>query len=288
MARPAHLQKAENELDKVYDAIEDYIFENHMFCSVGEISRAVGKSRPTCEKLLEQLVKSDRIRVVFKGKGNPTIYVPTYMLQEILRAQYKPRWVDKYSFHEKEESLKQMGEATKGIEQYERFERLLYGTSIPLEEAVAYALEYLEFLNVKHHEDEDAQDVSFSYDTKKYLLEVEGTTKQGDVRKVDQLQRWVRKEVDAGSDPGDIAGIFVVNHFRHLDPDERGDPLTDHAKRYLKMYGFNFFTTAFLFDMVKKVHTRNIVKDEAQRLVVKGQKISKGKEKTRGQDSGTI
>jgi len=274
MARPADPPKTENELAKIYDAIEDYIFENHMFCSVDEISRAVGKSRPTCGKLLEQLVKSDRIRAVFEGKGNPTIYVPTYMLQEILRVQYKPRWVDKYSFPKKKENLKKIREATKGIEQYETLERLLYGTSTPLEEAVAYALQYLEFLNVKHHKDEGIQDVSFSYDTKKYLIEVGGTTKQGNVEKVDQLQRWVCKEVDAGSDPEDIAGIFVVNHLRHLDPDERGDPLTDHAKRYLKMYGFNFFTTAFLFDMVKQVHTGNPAKDEAQRLVVKGQKIS--------------
>ncbi|MBA7601303.1 hypothetical protein ES703_08372 [subsurface metagenome] len=274
MDRLAHPKQAESQLDRVYDTIEDYIFENHRFCSLDEISRAVGKSRPTCGKLLEQLVKSDRIRVVFEGKGNPTIYVPTYMLQEILRTQCKPRWVDKYSFREKKDGLKQMREATKGIEQYERFERLLYGTSTPLEEVVAYALEYLEFLNVKHHKDEDIQDVSFSYDTKKYLLEIAGTTKQGDVKKVSQLHRWVRNQVDEGSDPKDILGIFVVNHFRHLDLDKRGDPLTAHARRYLKMYGFKFFTTAFLFDMAKKVHTRNIAKDEAQRLVVKGQKIS--------------
>lgn len=274
MARPADPQKAKNELDKVYDVIEDYIFENHRFCSVDEIAKATALSRTTCGKHLEQLVKTDKVRVVFEGKGNPTIYVPTYMLQEILRTQNKPRWIDKYSFGEKQERLKQMREATKGIEQYEMFERLLYGTSTPLEEAVAYALEYIEFLNVKHHEDEDIQDVSFSYDTKKYLLEVEGTTKQGDVRKVEQLHRWVQNQVDQGSDPGDIAGIFVVNHLRHLDADERGDPLTAHARRYLKMYGFKFFTTAFLFDVVKKVYTRKIAKDEAQRLVVKGEKIS--------------
>lgn len=275
MSRVADNNQPTNDLMTVYNAIQDYVFQNHKFCSVDEIIVATSISQEKCRKALRQLAKNDKLSVVFEGKGNPSIYAPTYMLQEILRSQPKPRWVEKYAFTGKKEGLRQIAEGRKKLEKYEMFERLLYGTSTPLEEAVAYALQYLEFKDVKHHKVEDIQDVSFMHDGKKYLLEIEGTNKQGDVQKVSQLDRWMRTEVDKDSNPDDIVGILVVNHLRSMDPSSRDkSPLTDHARNYLKLYHFKFFTTYFLFNTVKKVYGEGLKKEEARLSIVKGEHIN--------------
>ena len=275
MGRVADNNQPTNDLETVYNAIEDYVFQNHKFCSVDEITVATSIYKEKCRKALEQLAKNDKVSVVFAGKGKPTIYVPTYMLQEILRSQPKPRWVEKYAFAGKKEGLRQIQEGRKKLEQYEMFERLLYGTSTPLEEAVAYSLQYLEFKDVKHYKVEDIQDVSFMHDAKKYLLEIERTNKQGDVQKVSQLDRWMRTEVDKGSNPDDIVGILVVNHLRSMDPSSRDkSPLTAHARNYLKLYHFKFFTTYFLFNIVKKVYGEGLKKEEARVSIMKGEHIN--------------
>ena len=72
---------------------------------------------------------------------------------------------------------------------YELFKRLLYTTDFALEEAVAFALSWLEFEDVIHNKDNtDNPDVTFKHDGKKALVEIEGTTKAGGKAKVLQLE----------------------------------------------------------------------------------------------------
>lgn len=261
------------ELEIVYGAIEDYIFENHRFCSIKEISKVSGLNESKCRKHVSYLVKQGKLYEAFKsGKTNPIVYVPTYMMEAILRTQRKPDWVEDYSFEEKKEKLKLMENTRVEISRYEIFERLLYGTDKPLEEAVAYALKYLKFDDVEHHLDTDVQDVSFTYNGKKYLLEVEGTTRQGTKDKVSQLHGWIKKEVDKGTDPNKLVGMFVVNHFRNKDPKKRETPLTKHAKDYLKLYRFRFFTTYFLFNLIKRVQKGELTKQNAREMLIRGEK----------------
>jgi len=270
MGRKAQIISQE-ELDNVYKAIEELIFRSHKLCSVDEVIKETKLSENRCRKILRILTSSGKITIVYEGKGKPTIYIPTYMFKEILRAQYKPPWIEKYTFSEKAERLKQIKKTREEIFHYETIERLLYGTNIPLEEAVAYCLKYLEFEDVQHHKEKDSHDVSFLYDGKKYLLEIQGTTKQGNKDKIGQLRGWIEKEVDKGINPDKIVGIFVVNHFRDKDPKERGEPLTKHAISYLKLYHFKFFTTWFLFNIIKGVIKGEISKEKARKLVVEGE-----------------
>ncbi|RLI39357.1 hypothetical protein DRO64_10640 [Candidatus Bathyarchaeota archaeon] len=261
-------------IEDVYRFIEDYIFENHKLCSISEIINSLKIARRRCDRILKELIRQGKITVVYEGAGKPTIYIPTYMFEEILRAQYKPRWIEKYAFKRKSGMIKKINEMRKEISHYEILERLLYGTGEPLEEAVKYALEYLEFENVERPQEKDTYDVSFTYNEKKYIVEVEGTTKQGSKEKVNQLDGWIKKELNMDTDPSRIIGVFIVNHFRDKDPEERGEPLTEHAKRFLKYHRFVFFTTWFLFNLVKKVDEDSLSKEEARKMVVKGEKYA--------------
>jgi len=261
-------------MEDVYRFIEDYILENHKLCSISEIVNSLKISRKGCARVLKELIRQRKITVVYEGTGKPTIYIPTYMFEEILRTQRKPRWIEKYAFKGKSGIIKKINEMRKKISHYEILERLLYGTGEPLEEAVKYALEYLEFENVERPQEKDTYDISFEYNGKKYIVEVEGTTKQGSKEKVNQLDGWIKKELNMGTDPSKIVGVFVVNHFRDKDPEERGEPLTEHAKRFLKYHRFVFFTTIFLFNLVRKVHEGSLSKEKARKIVVEGEKYA--------------
>ena len=260
-------------IEQVYRAVEEHILNTHRLCSVDEVAKITGLSKSQCRRILNKLVSEGRIAIAYEGRGRPTIYIPKYMFEDILRTQAKPAWVDAYSFQEKKKLLSQIDQIRKRIGHYEMLERLLYATGRPLEEAVAYALELLGFENVVHHTGDDTADISFLYKGIKYLVEVEGTQKQANKNKVAQLDGWVRQEVDRGADPSKVMGILVVNHFRNKDPKDRGSPLTPHAKRFLRLYSthMRFFTTLFLFKIVREVINGSLKAEEARELVVRGE-----------------
>lgn len=268
-----------NNLDedykKIVQTVRQYIFRNHKFPSVSQIAKITKIPVSRCKSMCNQLARQNQLYIVFGGgKGLPIIVLPYDMMQGVLRTQAKPKWIDKFGFEERNKLDREIEELNKKIIEYEMFERLLYTEDVPLEEAVAFTLNWLGFNNVRHHkENPDNPDITFEHDGKLVLIEVEGTTKAGDKSKVLQLDGWTRREIELrGKRREELIGIFVVNHYRETEPDKRPDPLTPHAKEFLKHYRFRFFTTRFLFDIVKKV-IKGLSKDKAREAVLKGERI---------------
>jgi hypothetical protein len=259
---------------KVTEVVKDHIFTTHTFPQITDIAKQSGIPKLKCTSICNELIGQNRLYKVFWGTGLATVVIPYDMMQMILRIQAKPKWMDKYSFKEKNKLDKKVEELTSQITDYEMFERLLYMTDIPLQEAVSFALEWLGFENVIHFkEDTDNPDVTFTYQGLKALVEVEGTIKAGDKNKAQQLEGWVKREiVEHNKKAAELKGFFVVNHFREIEPQERSEPLTPHAKEYLKLNQSHFFTTYFLFDTVKTVMD-GLSKDEARKKVWNGEKI---------------
>lgn len=262
----------EENIKLVYNSIEDYFMENHRLCSLKDVINSTNLSKGICNKILKYLIRHDKIHVAYKGIGETNIYIPKYMFNEILRLQLKPDWLQKYSFNTKNENLKEIEHLKDEIYKYEIIELLLYGTSTPLEESVAYCLDLVGFQNVIHHKDEDIEDISFTFNGKKYLIEVKGKTKQADRRDVTQLDSWVRRALNSGDKADELEGILVINHDRTEDPANRIDPLTDKAKEFLKHCNCKFFTTKFLFDNIKKFINKSI-NEEIKVKIIKGEKI---------------
>lgn len=262
-----------DELDAVYNSMEDYIFENHKLCSITEINENTGISKSKCKQILSELIKKQKIKEVYGGGTNPKIYVPTYMMNEILAAQVKPRWVDDYSFDEKVKKIEEITEIKSQIKEYEMFERLVYSTNTPLEEAVAHAFDFLGFDKVDHLNDPERHDVEFEYNKKLYLVEVKGKGKHGNKDDILQLGGWIKIKLNEGMKRDELQGLFVINHYRKDDPNKRGDPLTVKAKEFLKHYDSRFIETIWLYQLIKDVLDKKLSKKDAREKIVKGQKI---------------
>lgn len=265
---------SEEECQKVMEAVREHIFRTHNFPQITDISNLAGIPKPKCTDICKQLIKQNQLYRVFGGAGLSTIVLPYDMMQEVLRTQARPKWMEKYSFGEKKDLDAQIKQLSGKVSEYEQFERLLYTTDIPLQEAVAFALEWLGFQDVKHYkEDTDNPDVTFIHKGIKALVEIEGTIKAGDKSKAQQLDGWLRREIsEFNKKAGELKGFFVVNHFRETEPEKRGEPLTTHAKEFLKLYQSHFFTTYFLFHIVKDV-MNSLSKEEARKKVWEGEKI---------------
>ncbi len=260
---------------RVTQAVRDFIFEKHKLPQVNDIVEATGIKKERCKEFVGQLVSKKELYVVFDGPTLPKIVVPYDMMQGMLMTQKKPDWLPGHGFAEKTEISKKIEDLQREAIRYDQFERLLYATDIPLEEAIAYALDWLGFEKVVHYKDDtDNPDVTFEYDGVKALLEAQGTTKQGNKDKIAQLNGWIQRELSEGAEASKLTGLFAVNHFRDVEPSNRGDPLTPKAKEFLAYYSrLGFFTTTFLFDIVKRVASGSLSREDARRLLWEGEKV---------------
>lgn len=270
----AKAELGNNDCMKVMEVVREYIFETHKFPQITDVSKLSSIPKAKCHRICNQLIAQKQLYPVFSGSRLPTILLPYNMMQDVLRMQSKPQWVAMYSFKEKGGIELKIKELDEQVAVYEKFEKLLYTTDIPLEEAVAFTLDWLGFVNMRHFkEDTDNPDITFGYENIKALVEVEGTTRAGDKKKVQQLAGWIEREIAKfDKRKEELQGIFIVNHFRETEPEKRGEPLTPHAKEFLKLYQCRFFTTYFLFKMVNRVMS-GLPKEEAREIIWEGEKI---------------
>lgn len=268
---------AENS-EKIMEYVDEYIFQKHKFPSKQQITEAMDVSIHKTEEALTRLLDQKELYIVFGGEGKtgvPEVYLPKFMMQTVIMIQKRPEWISEYSFKERAKLDSGILELQQKVLQYDMFERLLYLTDTPLEEAIFYTLNWLEFKDVVHHiKNKDYADITFEYKDIKALVEVEGTTKQGDKQKVLQLDGWIRDELDKSEkEPEELCGIFIINHLREKEPSSRDKPLTSHALRYMRRYSFKLVTTLFLFEKVKSVIDGTISKDEARDMIWKGEEV---------------
>lgn len=268
-------EKLSQEDCLVFSEVEAHLLEQHQLCGVSEVAELTGLPQHRCRNILEGLVGKEKLYRAYSAPGKPHLYLPRYMMDELLRMQRKPDWLAKYELPEKKSKVEQLEEARKEIHRYERFERMLYATGIPLEESVADALKWLGFPDVEHITlDKDNPDFRFYYKGIRYVGD--STGKRGPAIKDDvtQLDGWRQAEVtSANADPDKIRAILVVNHHRDKDPAERDDPLTQHARKFMKMYKFILLTTPYLFSLCEEVIVGRLTKKEARNRIIQGEPI---------------
>lgn len=259
------------ELKNVFEAISDYIFENHRVCGIAEICNITQLPKPKCDQLISTLIQQKQIYEIFSGKGKPSLYIPYDMMQGILSLQQKPKWMEKYEFEQKKEDSEQIEKLKKKIIKFEEFERILYTTDKPLEKALAFCLEFLEFEDVKHLDNGESHDVEFKDNGKIFLVEAKGKTKPAEKTDVQQLRGWIDKKIEEGYKAEEVRGILAVNHYRNDDPQSRAQPLTDKAVEFLKLGNYIFITTIFLFNIIKEVISDKLSKEDARKKIIIGE-----------------
>lgn len=267
-------QKIDNHI-KVLKAVENHVREVHQVCSIEDIKQRTGLSLGRCKAVLDHLLSNSLVMVYGKGAGRGKIklYLPRFMWEEVLRAESKPDWVDEiYSFEEENEILAGIQDKHQELNKFAKFKRLLYGIGTPLEEAVAFSLEYLGFDKVKHLGGEDEHDVEFVVGKIKYIGEVGGSSNFIKKDKPKDLTEWLKKAaLREENDVFELKGILFVNPYNETRPSERGRVFSQAAKRLIKVFDYKTFTTPTLFELVRSVHYEKIKKEDARRKLFEGE-----------------
>ncbi|MEM2154618.1 MAG: hypothetical protein QXY76_06870 [Nitrososphaeria archaeon] len=262
--------------EKVMQAITEHFFQTHKFPSIKQIAKNSDLSVNKCRKICDFLARQNQLYIVFDGKGLSTVYITYDMMQSLLKFQKKPDWLSNYIFKDEQILHEELSKLNNQLSVYDKFKMLLYSTDILLEEAVAFTFEWLDFSNINHYKDKpDNPDITFEYNGIKAIVEVVGTNKSADKDKATQLGSWIQRELNAGKRVEDIQGILVVNHYKEKEPQSRGPPLTPHAIEFLKLYKCKFFTTTFLFNIVKQVIEGTSTKEDARNKVWQGEPFVK-------------
>ncbi len=269
------MAQSSNEHEKVLQAVEQYIAEKHLLPSIQQIKETAGVNKGKISKICCQLESAGKIKQVFSSQGPAKVYLPVPMFEQLLTLQSKPSWISSYEFKEKQALLDKVRKNHKQICEFEKFEQLLYATDTPLEEAVAYAFSFVGFKDVKHlGKDPNKHDIEHPIQRKVRIYEIKGKTGLGDKEEVNQLGGWITKKIaDDNLKSEQVEGVFIVNHCRFENPKKRKAPLTPHAKEFLKHHQCKFFTTIFLFDLIKKVVEGELTKEKAQKSILEGMKI---------------
>jgi len=258
----------------VVEAVKDHLAETGKFASIEDISNRSGLSKSICRQVAATLARQDQLYVAYEAPNRPTIYGPPNIGQTILRAQPKPKWVSEYQFPERSKAEKQMKGAENKLAEFDNFERLLYATGEPLDEAVAFTLSSLKFDEVKLKPyGSNKVNVTFKFKGHKFVCEITGKGKHATKEDILQLHSWIQDELHQPEvQAGDLKGLFFINHYRHQKPPERPEALTDEAKKYAQWHQFRVISTPVLFDIIRKVR-EGLAKEEARRLIVEGEDL---------------
>lgn len=260
-------------------AVEHHVSETGQLPSTPRIVDEVKFGRPKCKTLLEELVRQERLSVAFESPGNPTIFVPTHIYDGMLRQEKQPDWIEKYGFEEANEIEEEIQAKRDELSQFHRLERLLYTTGRSLEEAIDQALSLVAFDGYEALFDQsDAWDFQFEYNGEIYVADAKGKKKWASKPDVGQLVQWIDRFVDENpeADPTRVRGLLIINHFRHLDPEDRwpeeeqNRPITEEAERSLQLYRMHYLTTVDLFEEVRPLAQEDVSQEEARAAIVDG------------------
>ncbi len=262
-------------MSKVFQTIEDYISDTGKLPSTTEISNLVNFPKKSVRRCLKLLEEQDKIQIVFKNNGVPSIYMPEYMYQAVIRKQQIPEWAISYKFKKTQEIENLISENEMELSKLRRLEDLLYSTGRILEEAIETAFRLLDLKDLDApYENSDMWDFSFTLNKITYICDAKGKGSWADKSDIAQLNQWLQKFLDENprEDATKVCGLIIINHFRNLDPKERWPkkpdkhPLSTDAIRYLKLGPKKFLTTLSLYEIAKSIITesknvKNCLKD---------------------------
>ncbi|MCD6445176.1 hypothetical protein J7L49_00085 [Candidatus Bathyarchaeota archaeon] len=153
----------------------------------------------------------------------------------------KPSWLRDYEYKEKRELLSKLKTINK-------LENLLYGNDMELCKAVAEAFKVLGFevkISIKGTE----PDIYLNYDDFTAIVEVKGLKTHADRDDMRALLDYYDANID--KQPM-LKGIFIVNHYREIEPRKKEKPYTNGALELAQRKGFCLLTTTDLYFAIEK------------------------------------
>ena len=259
------------EMERVYNHVESFIINNQKLCTSTEVSKALELGRAKIDKHIDNLVSAGRLRIVFEIPKKVRLFAPAYMVKKFSKNHSRILWMDRYSFPQKVELEKKKVGLEGQLEDFEQFELLLSSTGRELVNALAHSLRWLGF-QVEVKEEEGNQDVEIKHDTYLAIIEVKGLEDAAKIKDLRQAVDYHLRKVDETGN-GDIATILIVNHFRLLEPDKRGDAFSEAVvKAVKKHYGFvQLLATISLYNAIGEILAAKSTKDDVIEKVKQAQ-----------------
>lgn len=196
-----------------------------------------------------------------------------------------PTWVAEFKVHGEEEKgreidklrteIQKIEERIKSIEKEKDeiicFKELLYETGNPLRDIVWKTLEEIGFRVNKY--DQNKEDGSIEEDDNIMLLEIKGKEKSAARRDLRELDDWIEEYLEQGEEePG---GLFVVNHYRLIHPNERDDPFPHNVRNYLARSGSRLcaITSLQLFNIYCRIKENELSGEEIKKRIMENRGV---------------
>ncbi|MEM3637593.1 MAG: hypothetical protein QXX17_03215 [Conexivisphaerales archaeon] len=171
----------------------------------------------------------------------------------------KPDWADKYEYRLKK-TLKSKLRIIK------RLEKLLYGNDRELRNAVVEALRIIGF-DAKPLTVGTQQDIDVTYGSFRAIVEVKGLKSQADRDDMRALLDYYDANITKQSN---LKGIFVVNHYREIEPTKRESAYTMSAIELAERKKFCLLTADDIYFAIEKAFEREDLKETLRNQIMQG------------------
>ncbi len=170
-----------------------------------------------------------------------------------------PDWLKEFSTKEEMDLLKRYQEIEGKLGKYNKFKRLLWETGKRLERVV---IDSFREIGIEVRELPEGSHADFEFPLTEEVTgvcEVKGILGSADRDDLRQLLDYYVEQRDI--EQRNIKGIFVVNHFRNLNPKERGDVSTEGALDIAKKHNFCIISTLRLYRILDDLWKGKIKKE---------------------------
>lgn len=177
-------------------------------------------------------------------------------------ASITPDWLgsSKYFLTNEEELIKQKNKIEEELKMSNTAKKILYESGKELSKSVSYILKQLHFKEVKFLEQEES-DIQILDENIFFVIEVKGKKESADLDDLRQLLDWYIRE-QSKDETKEVKGIFIVNHYKDKDINDRKDPFTKKAIEFASNNNFVLITTSELFNIFKDYKVQKISKKE--------------------------
>lgn len=243
------MQKSTPTLDDVFTFVNDKALEEHKFTSVTDIVQKFGINKVKSRELLNSLVDTKLLNVVYQH-SQLKVYAPREIIEQIVRAVKKPKWVENYVLPNKEQHLDQKRKLDDSLYEYDRFEEILYLKTKMLEEPAMFVFRWLGF-EVKPLPQGAYAD--FELTKGDFLAAVEVAGGNG-ACSMEEIRQLIHYDLDEQNKNRKIPHFLVLfNHYADKDLKKRDMPFAPNIIDAGKKHGIVLATTHQLYDKVKRV-----------------------------------
>lgn len=249
---------------KVKSSVHGKFVENQKNNIVGECGFDIQNDK--CIKIIATTGLEKVIAFSIKVGSGRIIFLPQFkdkslFLKNWLKfwAAKMPEWLEKFQYREK-------GKLLRKLKVIGTFEKLLYANDRELKDAVIEAFRILGFSAHPAGEGTE-QDINLSCNSFKAIVEVKGLKSCADRDDMRSLLDYY--DVNVSQQPN-LKGIFVVNHYREVEPGNRGDPYTPGALDLAKRKKFCLLTADNFYFVLEKVIAKPELKNEIKQKIIMG------------------